>query len=95
MEQEELIKFVEENIDYHMSEFDLPREDAEDVVVDNLIYWYLHDEISKDDMVNGAEYLGYGINLEAADKEKEKIKHRKELGEARKRRKKQCQQKEN
>ena len=87
MEHDELVKFIEDNISYHMSEFDLEREEAEDVVTENLIWWYYSDDISRDDLINGAAYLGYVIDMDAADKEKAIRKHRKELREARKRRK--------
>ena len=51
MNKEQAKTKVEEMIEYHMSEFDLEKEDAINVVAENLMWEYRYNKISKEDML--------------------------------------------
>ena len=88
MTKSEIKQFIEEQFDYHMSEFDLTREEAEEVVLINTIGYYYEDKISQEDLIECTNYLGCKLDLDAIEKEKaekkKRAEYRKQLRERKK-----------
>ena len=78
MTKEETKNYVEEMYDYHCSEFGITREEAEGVILPNLIYHYELGLIGREDLGKCAEYLGYDLDLDEVDKEIALRKERRE-----------------
>ena len=72
MTKEEIKEYVENDIQYHMDEFGLEREEVEGVVMDNIILRYIDNKISKEDMLQCADYLKYDLNLDIIENKKNK-----------------------
>ena len=81
MTKEEIKKYVEEDFQYHKDEFGLEREDAMDTVIINLIYRYEINKLSREDLLQCGEYLGFTLDMAVID---EQIAKRKALKEKRK-----------
>ena len=64
MSKEEIKNYVEGQIECHCDEFGLTREEVTEVVLLNCVEYYRMDELSEDDLVRCANYLGYEINLD-------------------------------
>lgn len=62
MTKEEIKNYVENDIDYNCQEYDLEREDVIGVVMYNIIYRYHEDQITVDDTIECANYLGFEID---------------------------------
>ena len=78
MTKEQLIKEIESHIDYLLDELGDPtdRESAMEPALIGLIVGYFNDVYTKEDLVEGAKYLGFPIDIEQI--EQEKIKKQKE-----------------
>ena len=70
-------KSVEEEIAYHMDEFGLEREDVLQVALENIIFRYDEGLISKEDLLQCADYLGFVFDMEKIEKTKQKRQCRK------------------
>ena len=88
MTKEEIKNYVEDDIAYHCGEFDLPREVAIETVMINIICRYKNGELSKEDLLSCADYLGYTLDVELIDQQakQEKINREKRREQRRKRR---------
>ena len=88
MTKEEIKQYVENDIEYHCGEFDLPREVAIEPVMINIVYRYKIGKLSREDLTACADYLGYTLNVDLIDQqiEQEKIDRLKRREQRRKRR---------
>ena len=78
MTKEEIKKLMEEEIEYHMFEFDLEREEVLDVAIYNMIDRYMRDELSKEDLTMCADYLDMELNFDEIERRKEANRIRRE-----------------
>lgn len=69
MNKNEIKQLVEENIEFHCDEFGLEREEVIDVVLGNFIIDYENERISREDLLQCAEYLECEIDIDYIDKE--------------------------
>ena len=88
MTKEEIKNYVEDDIAYHCGEFDLPREVAIETVMINIICRYKNGNLSREDLVGCADYLGYTLDVDLIDQQvkQEKINREKRKEQRRKRR---------
>ena len=84
MTKEEIKKYVEDQIEYHCDEFGLSREEVEETVMINIIGDYEKDEISKEDLIQCGEYLGFNFKIKPIDVVKMKRCMRKQKCKAKK-----------
>lgn len=70
MKNEEIKKYVEDQIAYHCDEFGLIREEVEEVVLLNCIEYFYRDALSEKDLLKIAKYLNIEIDTELIKKEK-------------------------
>ena len=89
MNKNEIKQLVEENIQFHSEEFGLEREEAVDIVFKNFVIDYEFEKISKEDLLQCVEYLGYEIDIDTLDKEIEARRIQREKRKAYKERKRQ------
>ncbi len=78
MTKEELIKEIESHIDFLLDELGDPndREAAMEPALIGIIVGYFNDVYTKEDVVEGAKYLGFSVDIDKI--EQEKIKKQKE-----------------
>ena len=84
MNKNEIKEYVENEIEYHMNEFDLEREDTLDVVLINIIDRFINDEIDEQWLLDCSEYLGRELDINLIKRIKESRKKSKERRKARK-----------
>ena len=72
MTNEQIQNHVEELIEMLIDESGIDREDAEYDALVNCIYQYDHDELSREDLLSAATYLGYRLDMNAIDEAKAK-----------------------
>ena len=93
MTKEEIKNYIENIIEYNCSESDLEREDVLYSAILTAIYHYELKEISKEDLLQCADYLEFALDMEEIDKAIEKRRIAKEKRKARKEQKKLCSSK--
>ena len=72
MLEEEVKKYIEDDINYYLSHFPkATREAAEQMMLQMKIYMYVGEAMSKEDLLEYAGCLGYTLNMEAIEKYKE------------------------
>ena len=84
MNEQEIKKYVEERIEYHCDEFGLKREEVLYTVLVNIVYEYEHEDISEEDLLKCADYLGFELDMEEIEKQISARKIAKQKREARK-----------
>ena len=72
MTREERQQLIKDDMEYHMEEFNLSEEEAQDVVADNYILGYLASRISEEDLLGLMEAMGYSIEIEKLREERQK-----------------------
>ena len=68
MTNEEIKKYVEEQLEYHMDEFNLSKEEVEESVMINIIHEYETGKLCREELLKCGEYLGYELDINAIDK---------------------------
>ena len=76
MNYENIKDYVEDLIDSLMDESGLTRNECEEDALINCVYFYDHDEMSREDLLSAAEYLGYELDMTVIDETK--VKHQKQ-----------------
>ena len=78
MTNKEIKEMCEQEIEYHMSEFDLEREEVLDVAIYNMIDRYMQGTLSREDLIKCGDYLGFELHMEVIDKRIEDNRKRRE-----------------
>ena len=78
MKKEEINNYVENIIDDLCNESGLTREEVLWDAAINCIEYFYRDNLSKEELINCAEYLGYELDIDEIEKEKAKRQKRKE-----------------
>ena len=76
MTKEEIKRTAEEMIEAQCYESGLVREEVLEPSTLSFVEKYIHDEISREDLIQLSDYLEYPLNMEEVDKLKERRKKR-------------------
>jgi hypothetical protein len=71
-------EMCEKEIEYHMNEFDLEREEVLDTAILNMIDRYMQGKLTKEDLIKCGNYLGFNLNMTEIDKRIEENRKRRE-----------------